>query len=171
MKKILFVIANQNFQDTEFQVPRSILEKAGFEIIIAAGQSGECVGKFGLKVKASISLPEITNLNDYIAVVFVGGGGAYEQYLNNPDYLRMAREAKLVAAICIAPLLVSDAGVIQGKQFTVWNNNDNSQKNYIENNGGIYSAKAVVVDGNLITANGPQAAEEFAQNIISYLKK
>ena len=48
----------------------------------------------------------------------MGGGGAYEEYFQNAKYLQLAREAKAVAAICIAPTLLSDAGIYQGKEVT-----------------------------------------------------
>ena len=55
---------------------------------------------------------------DYDIVVFVGGGGAYDQYYKNSDYLELAKKAKSIAAICIAPTLLSDSGLFIGKQVT-----------------------------------------------------
>ena len=49
------------------------------------------------------------NTEEYDMVVFVGGGGAYDQYYKNSDYLEFAKKAKSIAAICIAPTLLSDS--------------------------------------------------------------
>jgi putative intracellular protease/amidase len=43
MKKILFVIANKNFQDFEYRIPREVLEKQGHHITVCAEEKGVCV--------------------------------------------------------------------------------------------------------------------------------
>ena len=58
------------------------------------------------------------NAEEYDMLVFVGGGGAYDQYYKNFDYLELAKKAKSIAAICIAPTLLSDSGLFVGKQVT-----------------------------------------------------
>ena len=58
------------------------------------------------------------NAEEYDMLVFVGGGGAYDQYYLNQEYLNLSKSAKAVAAICIAPSLLSDAGIYEGKQVT-----------------------------------------------------
>jgi putative intracellular protease/amidase len=73
MKHILFVIANQNFQDFEYRIPREALEEAGHKITVAAEHTGTCIGVFGHETFAEISLADAKGA-DYDAVVFVGGG-------------------------------------------------------------------------------------------------
>ena len=117
MKKILFVIANKNFQDFEYRIPREILEENKHQIIVCAENIWLCKGVFWHETTATISLKD-AKWEDYDAIVFVGGGGALRQYQNHPDYLRLSTEAKLLCAICIAPSLVSDSGIFKGKQVT-----------------------------------------------------
>ena len=104
-------------------------------------------------------------------VVFVGGGGAYNQYYKNPDYLELAKKAKSIAAICIAPTLLSDSGLFVGKQVTGRDDGFWTQITYLKNQGAIYKDQPVVQDWNLITANGPQAAPQFARMITDYLQE
>jgi len=108
MKSILFVIANKNFQDFEYRIPREILFDEGFDISVCAEKTGLCTGVFGHETTANIALKDAKGI-DYDAIIFVGGGGALRQYQNHPEYLRLATEAKLLCAICIAPSLISDS--------------------------------------------------------------
>lgn len=167
MKKVLMVIANSWFQDTEFTAPYEYLKKNGIQITISAEIKGECYGVFGKKVNADIALA-LVDAKDYDMVLFVGGGGAYSQYFKDENYLKLARDAKKIWAICIAPMIISDAGVLLGKRFTCWDQN-NVQINYISQNGGVYSDENVVVHGNIVTANGPSSAEPFARKVLDLL--
>ncbi|HCB51289.1 TPA: hypothetical protein DEP21_01765 [Patescibacteria group bacterium] len=169
MKSILFVISNKNFQDFEYRIPREILDNEEYNISVCAENTGLCEGVFGHETTATIALKDAKGEN-YDAVVFVGGGGALRQYQNHPEYLRLATEAKLLCAICIAPSLVSDSGVFKDKQVTGRDDEEETRKNYIENNGATFIKKNVVVDGNIITANGPQSAEAFGREIVHALK-
>lgn len=168
MKTALFIVANKNFRDEEFQIPYDILSKAGVDITVAAGEAGECIGRFGTLTEATESISEISG-DDFDAVVFIGGNGTYDQYHNDEDYLLIAKEAKILAAICIASTVVSDSGRFEGKKVTGWDDGIETQKSYIESNGGIFTGEKVVVDGNIITADGPHAAEAFAKEILGKL--
>jgi putative intracellular protease/amidase len=167
-KSILMVIANKWFQDYEYGIPRNCFEDAWFKITVAAGVQWECVWAFGAKVKSDMSLSQ-ADAQDYDMVVFVWGWWAYAQYFKDPEYLRLAKTAKSIWAICIAPTLISDAGVLSGKKCTGRDDGEYSQISYITANGWIYQPYDVVQDWNIITANGPWAAHEFAQKIVKFL--
>ena len=77
-------------------------------------------------------------------------------------YLKLARNAKKIGAICIAPMLVSESGVFNGKTVTGWEQGG-MQRGFVEANGGFWSDDSVVVCGNIVTWNWPDAAEEFAK--------
>jgi len=132
---------------------------------------GKCRGKFGTEVNSDI-LVSGAKAQDYDAIVFIGGGGAVE-YLDNPAAHKLAQEAishgKILAAICMAPEILANAGVLQGKKFTCFNISDDRAKR-ITAKGGEYVNKAVVVDGNVITGSGPDAALEFGQTILQALQ-
>ena len=165
---VLFVIANNNFQDTEFAVPYEMVVSKGFEAIIASGKKGLCKGVFGKEISSDYAISEIVG-DEFDMVVFIGGGGAYDEYFKNERYISIAKNALNIGAICIAPMLISDAGVLKNKRFTCWDDGVNTQIDYITNNGGVYVGGSVVVDGNIITASGPDAAEEFGMKIVEKL--
>ncbi len=169
MPKALMIIANEGFQDVEFGVPKKMLEESGIEVSIAAGRKGEAIGKFGLQVEVPYALDEVSSGN-YDVTIFIGGPGAERQYHGNAEYFRLAREAELLAAICIAPTVLSESRIFQGKKVTGWDR-DGIQKAIIEKNGGIFTGEDVTVDGDIITANGPEAATAFGGEILDALRK
>lgn len=164
MKPALIVIAQEGFQDVEFAGTKQGLEAAGFPIVIASTEAGECTGKFGGKEIASIALRDVVVTN-YDRIAFIGGPGAHA-LVDNFDALNVARttiEAGIpLGAICIAPKILANAGLLKGKNATVFDT-DGSNEQFLINHGAIYTGESVTVDGLVVTANGPDAAEEFGR--------
>ncbi|MGB9726528.1 MAG: DJ-1/PfpI family protein [Minisyncoccia bacterium] len=172
-KKILMVIAFKNFRDEEYFIPKEILEKNGFIIETTSNKKGLALGADGGEVEILKSTQEI-NINNYEGIIFVGGSGMAEE-LDNLEFQKLAQEFykqnKLVSAICIAPALLAKAKVLENKKATVWASiMDKSAIKILEENGAIYQNQKVIRDKNIITANGPQAAEEFAKEIVKYFQ-
>lgn len=172
-KKIAFIIAFRNFRDEEYFVPREILEKAGVQIKTASNKLGKAIGADGGEVEADL-LIENLNPADFDAVVFVGGPGCLEN-LDNEDSYKLLKEAvaqdKVLAAICISPVILAKAGILNGKKATVWSNPlDKSGVNILKENGAVYQDSPVVVDGKIITAKGPAAAKRFGEALVEILK-
>lgn len=165
-KKVLMIIAPKDFRDEEYQKPREILENAGASVTVASATTEEATGMLGLKVKPDIALSQV-KVAEYDAVIFVGGGGA-TAYFGDESALSIAREAassKLVGAICLAPQILANAGALNGKKATVFD----SQVESIKAKGARYTGATVEKDGNIITGNGPEAAEEFGNALLDAL--
>ncbi|MBC7189667.1 DJ-1/PfpI family protein [Candidatus Aerophobetes bacterium] len=166
-KKVVMIIAWRNFRDEELQIPKKILEENKIEVEVASSSTEPAVGMLGAIVKPDLLVNEV-EVADYDAVIFVGGQGA-SFYWNEPVAHRIAREAvrqgKVLGAICIAPVTLANAGVLEGKKATVW---PTESKKLIKK-GALYTGKNVETDGNIITASGPQAAEEFGRKIVEVL--
>jgi protease I len=170
-KKILMIIASNNFRDEEYNEPRSILEKNNAKITVASTTLNEAKGMLGLKVKPDILLDNV-NVDDYDAIVFVGGSGATEYWENNKAH-EIAKDAynkkKVLAAICIAPITLAKAGLLKGKNATVYSSEVENIKNLGANYTGKYTGKPVEADDLIITANGPASAKEFGEKIVELL--
>lgn len=162
-KKVLMVIAPENFRDEELLHTREELERAGARVTVASTAS-PARGMLGARVTPDLKLEEV-RVEDYDAVVFVGGVGA-SSYFNHERALSLARGAqargKLTCAICIAPVILANAGVLEGKRATVF---DGEFVRMLESKGARYTGKSVEVDGRVVTANGPMAAREFGKTI------
>jgi len=169
-KRVVMIIAHENFRDEEFQEPYDLLTRLGARVEIASTSLDEAKGMLGKRVRPTMLLEEV-DPNHFDAVIFVGGSGA-AGYFNDSRALGLARRAyeagKVVAAICIAPVILANAGVLRGKRATVWNG-DFVRK--LEANGANYTGNSVEVDGKVITANGPRAARAFAEAIAKALSK
>jgi len=171
-KKIAMIIAFRDFRDAEYFVPKEILEKAGIEVKTASNKKGIAIGADGGDVKVDLLVSEI-NPAEFAAVVFIGGSGCLENLDNESSY-RVAQETvsqnRVLASICLSPVILAKAGVLEGKKATVWSSvMDRSPIKILQNNGAIYEDKRVVVEGKIITGNGPEAAEEFGQAIVEVL--
>ena len=166
-KKILMIIASENFRDEEYFHTKEVLEGYGAQIVTASSRAGEIKGMLGGSAIAEKTLDDV-NVSDFDAVVFVGGTGAAE-YFNNEKALSIARDAynsgKVVGAICIAPSILANAGILENKNVTSFP----SEKDNIQSKGGIYTGDQVSRDGRIITASGPAAARMFGEEIAKVL--
>lgn len=165
-KKIVMIIANQDFRDEEYQIPKEVFEKEGFSVITAAKNSGEATGKFGLKINIDVTMDQL-NVADYDAILFIGGAGCYDYYndANAHDIAKTAYESgKILGAICAAPGILANAGLLQGKKATMFADDGTLAKG-----GATYTGADVEVDGKIITATGPKTAAQWAEKIIEMM--
>jgi len=171
-KKILMIIAPRDFRDEELLHPKQELERAGMSVTIASTVSGPVRGMLGATVRPDLTLDRVS-VGDYDAVIFVGGIGS-SAYFNDRRAHSIANEAsklgKKVCAICIAPVTLANAGLLKGKRATVWSSPaDDSYVRMVEAKGAKFTGKPVEVDGNVITARGPDAAREFGRVLVKEL--
>ncbi len=173
MVKLVMIVAPKNFRDEEYFIPKSIFEKNEFEITTASLNTIKAEGKFGRNAKIDIDISKINERN-FDGIVFIGGLGA-TIYQNNSIINKIiydfSNKNKLVAAICIAPTILAYSGILSGKNATVWNGDNKQEILFKEKSVNYQKEKDVVVAENFITANGPNAAEKFANEIVNFFKK
>jgi protease I len=166
---VLFVLANQDFRDEEYLETKAALDEAGISSKVAALSNENCKGVGGATVSVDYTFDEV-NVSEFSAIIFVGGVGV-EKYIHSSGTHALAKmfleAGKVVAAICWAPAILANAGVLRGRMVTAW---DGAKDDLIAN-GAHYTAESVTVDGNIITADGPDSAIEFGQKIAAMLIK
>lgn len=166
-RKILLVIAPHDFRDEEYEIPKEVFQESGFEVKTAGERRGEAIGKLGVRAWVDVPFVEV-NVHNFEAVVFVGGPGA-AHYFHDDEALNLARDAsregKIVAAICIAPSILANAGILQNRLATAFA----SEKENLESKGATFTGSTVEADDSIITANGPAAAADFAEKIVEIL--
>jgi protease I len=166
-KTVALVIAEKMFRDEEYRIPKEILEKAGVKVITVCTTLAEATGKLGMKVKPDILLGD-TDVSLADALIFVGGGGS-SQYFEDPAAHGLARDfanrGKIVGAICIAPVILANAGLLKEKRATVFLDGQTD----LEGHGAVYTGHPVETDGLLLTGNGPEAAAEFGEKLLGLL--
>jgi len=172
-KKIAIIVAFKDFRDEEYFVPKEILEGAGAEVKTASNKMGTAIGADGGEVEIDLLVSDL-NPAEFDTIVFIGGPGCLEN-LDNENSYRVAKEtvskSKVIAAICVSPIILARAGVLEDKKATVWSSVlDRGPVVILKENGAIYQDDLVVVDGKIITGNGPGAAKEFGEAIVEALK-
>ena len=128
-----------------------------------------CEGTSGKKFKPDLRLENI-NANNFSGIVLIGGNGA-KDYKNNSKLHKILNDFnksnKIVAAICVAPVILAAAGLLNGKSATCFPEvKQDLIKPDID-----YKDLPVVAAKNIITANGPKASFEFAETILLLLNK
>ncbi len=172
MRKALFIIASRDFRDEEYFIPRDILISSDFKITTAGDKVGMAIGSDGGEVKIEIDIDEV-KVRKFDVLIFIGGSGCLK-YLDNERSYKVIREAYsagvTLAAICISPIILAKAGVL--KKATVWTGPmDNSAVKILKNFDVVFENEDVVVDGRIITANGPSSAEKFGKAVDREVKK
>ena len=166
--KILMVLAPQDYQEEELNVPRDYFQSRGYEVVLASKGVKTATSMNGEKASIDLDLKNVKP-SDFAAVVFVGGEGIYNLKINlDADYQGLAKKAvnskKLTAAICLGPWILADAGLLKGKKATA------AETDHLQSKGAVVTDQAVVRDGSIITANGPSAAQEFAEAVVTALE-
>ncbi len=171
-KRVLIVIAPNGFQDYEYGKTKEVLEQSGIETVTGSKTLGKCRGAFGAETEAELSLGEV-DASRFDGIAIIGGSGCLQAFSEDSEIIELIKnfssQNKVTAAICIAPVLLAQSGILDGKKATVWNG-DGGQAPRIEKYGAKFVDESVVVDGNIVTANRPKAAEEFGVKIVNLLK-
>lgn len=171
-KLIILVIAHTGFQPIEYATPKKVLTDAGFTVVTASNKAGNATDSMGKTVSVDITLDQI-KAEQYDGLFFIGGPGALENLDNQQSYQLLqawAKTGKPFGAICISPRILAHAGVLHGKKATGWDD-DQELADIFKEHAVTYIQKPVVVDGNIVTASGPAAAQEFGEKIVTLLKQ
>jgi protease I len=166
-KKVIMVVPLRNFWDIELTKVKEIFEQNGLRVTIASSTLKEATGMFGTQIKPDVVLGKVKSAL-YDAIVFVGGEGAI-QYWDDPNAHRLVKtavkEGKVLGAISIAPITLANTKVLKGRRATVWS----TLGKRLEGSGAIYTGNPLEVDGNIVTADSYEVAEEFAKTISSMI--
>lgn len=173
MAKIAFLTASEGIERVELTEPWKAVTDAGFTAELLSPEAGE-VQLFNHLDKADTQKVDLevskANVDDYAALVLPGG-------VANPDALRLdegavtfvkefAKTGRPIAAICHAPWMLVEAGLVKGRKVTSFP----SVATDIRNAGGEWVDEEVVVDGNLITSRNPDDLPAFDKALLDEVK-
>lgn len=170
--RALIILIPEKFRDEEFSVPKTKLKDAGVFVAVAGLQSGEARGMLGMTAKPDILLDDV-DIDGYDVLILPGGQGSVKYLWNNEKVLGLVKEAyekeKIVAAICLSGAVLANAGILKGKNATVFPTAESVK--ILKDKGANYVDRGVVVDGKIVTAKGPADAERFADEILRLLSE
>jgi protein deglycase len=158
------VVLNGKFEEIEAVSVIDILRRADVKVTIASCEKTLAVeGAGGIVVSADMSLEEAAK-RQYDCLVLPGGPGVFDMRTDKRilDLIKAYHKAnKLIGAICAAPILLKDAGVLPKHYTSHPCVHDELTKS---------SPDPVVEDGNIITAQGPAMAAVFAFALLKRLR-
>ena len=164
---MVYLILGAGFEEAEAIVPCDLLRRAGVEVRLAGIGGTDIPGSHGIPVHADCAA-EAAELTKADMLILPGGLGGVRSIRGCEPVLRAAREmaqaGKWVAAICAAPTVLAELGLLEGRRATC----------YPGCEGQMGSADMVcapaVTDGKLITGTSAGCAVPFGLALIAALK-
>lgn len=167
MTSVLVPLA-EGFEEMEAVTIIDILRRAGFDVVAAGLEAGPILASRGVRVVPDTTLDEA--LKREFDMVVLPGGNVGTDNLNRDARIheilkKMADSDRFVGAICAAPVVLANAGVLKGKQATSYP----GCLDQMSLPDTTYKSDKVVKDGKIITSRGPGTAVDFGLAIIEAL--
>jgi protein deglycase len=163
MKTRVLCLLGDGFEEIELVTPVDVLRRAGIEVVIASLGGSTATGRGGIRIEADQLLDGLDPGSFDLLLIPGGPGVAAMRKDGRPAHLarQFVDAGKPVAAICAAPLILLDAGLLANRRFTAYHSVRP------ELGGGL--DERVVIDGQLITSRGAGTALDFALAIVTCL--
>lgn len=164
MPTVLVPLA-EGFEEIEAVTPIDLLRRAGVDVTIASlSEVREATGRSGLTLRADTTLSAVgATLFD---AVFLPGGPGVKHLRADPRVrdlvVRHAAAGRWLTAICAAPTVLHDAGLLAGRRYT-------AHFSVAAELPEILSAEKVVRDGLLLTSRGAGTALDFGLSLVALL--
>jgi len=164
MTKILVPLA-QGLEEIEAITIIDILRRGGAEVVTVGLDSKTITGSHNITILADELLAEVTEI-DFDGIVLPGGMPGTLHLKNDVRIIEIIKklhiDGKLIAAICAAPMVLFEAGILFGKKFTIHPGTRNEVPLKSE-------ITQVVEDGNIVTGQASGAATIFALTVVKKL--
>lgn len=160
--KVLVPLA-EGFEEIEAVTIIDVLRRAGLQVTTAFLDKNPVKGAHDIMVTADRSIDEITSAG-FDTIVLPGGMPGSKNLKENNRVVSLVREiyakGSYVSAICAAPMVLEEAGVLKGKKATSYPGFEKGLS--IDE----YLKDPVVVDKNVVTGRGPGCAIPFALKLV-----
>jgi 4-methyl-5(b-hydroxyethyl)-thiazole monophosphate biosynthesis len=165
MPRVVVILAD-GFEEVEAMAIVDVLRRADIDTAMAGLHEGPVVSARKVKVIPDMVIDRVKS-DDFDMIVLPGGQPGSDN-LNADNRVKellksFSQKGKLTGAICAAPFVLANAGLLQGKHATSFP----SYKDRLGNV--IYEEKNVVEDGNILTSRGPGTALSFGLAIVARL--
>jgi 4-methyl-5(b-hydroxyethyl)-thiazole monophosphate biosynthesis len=165
MKSALTILPN-SFEELEAVAPIDLLRRAGVTVTVAAlTEAPLVIGRSNLALRPDTTLDAV--LDQDFDLIFLPGGPGVRHLRANPRIrtllLRQYARGGLLAAICAAPTVLHDAGLLAGRRYT-------AHPSVAGELSAIISEEKVVRDGQILTSRGAGTAIDFGLVLVSALQ-
>jgi 4-methyl-5(b-hydroxyethyl)-thiazole monophosphate biosynthesis len=164
MPTVLVILA-EGCEEIEAVTPVDVLRRAGATVTLAALADGiHVTGRNGIMLHADTPLAAVENRD--FDCVFLPGGPGVKQLRADPRVrnlvLRQHAAGRGLAAICAAPTVLHDAGLIAGRRFT-------AHPSVVNELPATLAGERTVADGLILTSRGAGTALDFGLLLIEKL--
>lgn len=164
MPTVLAILA-EGFEEIEAIAAIDLLRRAGVEVTVAALSEGiHITGRTGVTLHADTTLAAIESKD--FDCLFLPGGPGVKNLRADPRVRALAQryteDGRWVAAICAAPAVLQDAGLLKGRRYTAHFSVAGELPD-------ILSGERVVADGRLLTSRGAGTAIDFGLLLVEKL--
>lgn len=164
MPTVLVILAD-GFEEIETLAPVDLLRRAAIEVTVASlSENRHATGRSGITAHADAALSAVHDR--VFDLLFLPGGAGVKNLRADPRVreLVMAQHAagRWLAAICAAPTVLNDCGLLAGKRYTAHFSVANELP-------AILAAERVVTDGKITTSRGAGTAVEFGLHLVALL--
>src|SRR5512135_2734463 len=162
MPRVAVILAD-GFEEVEAMAVIDVLRRAEIDTVIASLHDGNVTSARQVKVIPDTVIDSV-RADDFDMIVLPVGQPGSDNLNADARVPKLIRQfslkGKITAAICAAPYVLANAGVLAGKRVT-------SYPTYKDRlGGGVYEEKSVVVDGNVLTSRGAGTALNFGLAIV-----
>lgn len=166
MKKAAILI-DTGFDEREFFYPYYRFLEAEVDVDVIAATTGRFKGKKGVEAVATLPIQDAKA--DMYDLLYIPGGYAPDRLRKNEDVLifvrAFAKEEKTICAVCHGPLVLLDAGLLEGRHITAYP----KTREAFAASSSRFTGSGVEIDGNLITAAGPSDLPRMMQAVLKAL--
>lgn len=159
------VLLAEGFEETEAVTVIDVLRRAGVDVRVLGLHTGLVTGSHGITLASDARLDDEYEQN-FDLLVLPGGQPGSRNLAADPRVIEMIRNqdaaGRLLAAICAAPGVLSEAGVLRGRQATGYPGEELECADYVED--------PVVQDAHVITSRGVGTALEFGLALVERLR-
>jgi len=165
---MVYLFLADGFEEIEALTPVDVLRRGKIEVTTVGVGKTSVKGSHGITVQADISDDRLTGFDDAEAVVLPGGMpgtrnlAACDKVQEAIKYC--AANDILLGAICAAPSVLGNAGVLEGKRAVCFPGFEGELK------GAVQGEDGVCRDGNIITAKGMGVSLDFALELLAALR-
>jgi 4-methyl-5(b-hydroxyethyl)-thiazole monophosphate biosynthesis len=164
---VVLVPLAEGFEEIEAVTVVDVLRRAGLEVVLAGLAPGAVRGAHGIVLATDGALDDVCA--DDVRMLVLPGGMPGTKHLREDERVlglvrALERAGRPVAAICAAPTVLAEAGVLAGRRVTSYPS-VRAQLGPAE----VVAEPSVVRSGSIVTSQGVGTALEFALELVSEL--
>ena len=163
---MIYMFLADGFEEVEALCPLDLMRRAGLSVKTVGINKKEIVGAHGISVIADVSDSEYSD-NEAEMIFLPGGMPGTLNLANSATVINAIKKAvadnAYIAAICAAPSILGDMGLLNGKEAICYPGFEDRLK------GAVISKSKVVRDAKIITAAGMGVAYDMGIEIVRTL--